>query len=177
MTQRMHSTLRERVMQLTGARTHGASASVDSSATSAEADWDTPAGLRKGRKSWRRRLSLGVLRDASPEPGGAIKDSAKEDPKDVRAAAVSEDGSRGPHVDVGTTAALPMADETRSQSIYLTTKSGDALEIHDQVQLYAPNNLLAHPLVSPALSFLGGLPPLLVIASDAEVLRDEVIYA
>lgn len=85
MTQRVHSTLRERVMQLTGARQHGASASVDGGATGAEADWYTPAGLRKGRKSWRRRLSLGMLRDASPE--------AADREEDVRAAAVAEDGA------------------------------------------------------------------------------------
>jgi acetyl esterase/lipase len=36
---------------------------------------------------------------------------------------------------------------------------------------------LKHPLVSPALSYLGGLPPLLFIAGDREVLRDEIIYA
>lgn len=32
------------------------------------------------------------------------------------------------------------------------------------------------PLVSPAMGYLGGLPPLLIIASDAEVLRDEIVY-
>ncbi len=31
-------------------------------------------------------------------------------------------------------------------------------------------------LVSPALSYLGGLPPLLFIVSDKEVLRDEILY-
>ncbi|KAI0317105.1 hypothetical protein OF83DRAFT_1172261 [Amylostereum chailletii] len=46
----------------------------------------------------------------------------------------------------------------------------------DQLQLYAPNNLLTHPLVSPALAYLGGLPPLLFIASDREVLRDEIVF-
>jgi len=36
---------------------------------------------------------------------------------------------------------------------------------------------LSHPLVSPILQgSLGGLPPLYVIAGDAEVLRDEAIY-
>ena len=42
--------------------------------------------------------------------------------------------------------------------------------------MYAPNYLLDPPLVSPVVSYLGGLPPLLVIASDKEVLRDEIIY-
>jgi acetyl esterase/lipase len=48
--------------------------------------------------------------------------------------------------------------------------------VESQIQLYCPNNLLAHPLISPALGYLGGLPPLLVIASDKEVLRDEIVY-
>ncbi|KIJ31266.1 hypothetical protein M422DRAFT_186194 [Sphaerobolus stellatus SS14] len=44
------------------------------------------------------------------------------------------------------------------------------------MQFYTSNSLLLHPLVSPALGYLGGLPPLFVIASDKEVLRDEIIY-
>ncbi|KAH9023202.1 hypothetical protein EDB84DRAFT_1509362 [Lactarius hengduanensis] len=32
------------------------------------------------------------------------------------------------------------------------------------------------PLVSPALAYLGGFPPLFVIASDREVLRDEIVF-
>ena len=49
-------------------------------------------------------------------------------------------------------------------------------EIKEQVHFYTVNSLLRHPLVSPALSYLGDLPPLLFIAGDKEVLRDEVIY-
>ena len=36
---------------------------------------------------------------------------------------------------------------------------------------------MTHPLVSPILQpSLGGLPPLLIIAGDKEVLRDEILY-
>ena len=45
-----------------------------------------------------------------------------------------------------------------------------------QFQFYAENRLLRHPLVSPALGYLGGLPPLFFIAGDGEVLRDEIVY-
>lgn len=38
------------------------------------------------------------------------------------------------------------------------------------------NHQLVHPLVSPALGYLGGLPPCLFIASDKELLRDEILY-
>jgi len=67
---------------------------------------------------------------------------------------------------------LPLSDVAEA---VLRTADGEVVE--QQVQLYAPNGLLKHPLVSPALSYLGGLPPLFFIAGDREVLRDEIIYA
>jgi hypothetical protein len=79
---------------------------------------------------------------------------------------------------VGSTASLPPAGvPDASQSIVLRTPDGEVIEVAEQVQLYAPNGLLKHPLVSPVLSYLGGLPPLYFIAGDKEVLRDEIIYA
>ncbi|RAR02202.1 alpha beta-hydrolase [Stemphylium lycopersici] len=51
------------------------------------------------------------------------------------------------------------------------------IEIKDQIQMYAPNHLLTHPLVSPVLQpTLGGLPPLLIQTGGGELLRDEQIY-
>ncbi|GBC07373.1 hypothetical protein RclHR1_07410009 [Rhizophagus clarus] len=45
------------------------------------------------------------------------------------------------------------------------------------IQLYAPNEGLAIPYVSPMLAeSLGDLPPLLLTAGDDERLRDEIIY-
>lgn len=76
-------------------------------------------------------------------------------------------------IDIGSTTSVPSLN---NEAIRLVTEGGEVLTIDRQVQLYAPNSLLAHPLVSPALSYLGGLPPLLVIASDGEVLRDEIVY-
>lgn len=67
-------------------------------------------------------------------------------------------------------------DGIRSQRVSMVTQKGEELAIDKQVHMYAPNYLLTHPLVSPVVSYLGGLPPLLVIASDKEVLRDEIIY-
>ncbi|KAG2347393.1 alpha/beta-hydrolase [Suillus weaverae] len=80
-------------------------------------------------------------------------------------------------VNVGATAALPSVDKKEDQAIRLLTNSGELLVIEEQVHMYAQNSLLGHPLVSPALSYLGGLPPLLFIVSDKEVLRDEAIYS
>ena len=80
-------------------------------------------------------------------------------------------------VDVGATAPVPSVDRKEDQTIRLLARSGESLVIEDQVHMYAQNSLLGHPLVSPALSYLGGLPPLFFIASDKEVLRDEIIYS
>jgi hypothetical protein len=53
----------------------------------------------------------------------------------------------------------------------------ERIEITDQIQLYAANHLITHPLVSPALQpSLGGLPPLLIQTGGGELLRDEQIY-
>lgn len=54
---------------------------------------------------------------------------------------------------------------------------GKLVEIKDQIQMYATNQLISHPLVSPALQpSLGGLPPLLIQTGGGEMLRDEQIY-
>ncbi|KAF5357302.1 hypothetical protein D9758_005908 [Tetrapyrgos nigripes] len=86
-------------------------------------------------------------------------------------------------VDVGTTTPFPSVDPNaeplenqNNQKVSLTASNGEVLTVEQQVQFYTLNNLVTHPLVSPALSYLGGLPPLLFIASDKEVLRDEIIY-
>ncbi|GAA5859683.1 hypothetical protein JCM1840_006408 [Sporobolomyces johnsonii] len=54
---------------------------------------------------------------------------------------------------------------------------GEMVELADQIQLYATNDQLVYPFVSPAFApSLGGLPPLYVMAGDKEVLRDEIIF-
>lgn len=54
---------------------------------------------------------------------------------------------------------------------------GKLIQIRDQIQLYAPNHLLTHPLVSLVLQpSLGGLCPLLIQVGGGEMLRDEQIY-
>ena len=75
-------------------------------------------------------------------------------------------------------AALPpdgtVPRSSQNLSIYL---DGKPVEIKDQIQMYATNQLLSHPLVSPVLQpSLGGLPPLLVMTGGGEMLRDEQIY-
>lgn len=56
-------------------------------------------------------------------------------------------------------------------------KEEEDIELRQQIQLYATNAQLYHPLCSPILQgSLGGLPPLYILAGDSEVLRDEIIY-
>ncbi|GAA5976479.1 hypothetical protein JCM11641_001316 [Rhodosporidiobolus odoratus] len=51
------------------------------------------------------------------------------------------------------------------------------VRIDEQVQMYCPNNMLDHPLVSPVnQGSLGGLPPLYICCGSSELLRDEIIY-
>ena len=66
--------------------------------------------------------------------------------------------------------------EGQDQRIVLELDGGGALDVDSQIQLYAPNNLLSHPLISHCGAYLGGLPPLFFIAGDQEVLKDEIIY-
>ncbi|GLB37690.1 putative alpha beta-hydrolase [Lyophyllum shimeji] len=79
-------------------------------------------------------------------------------------------------VDVGTTTPLPTSDSQNDPTVALVARSGELLSTNDQLHMYTVNRLIPHPLVSPILSYLGGLPPLLIIAGDKEVLRDEIMY-
>jgi hypothetical protein len=78
--------------------------------------------------------------------------------------------------DVGSTVAAPALDSPENQKISIVVNSGETLTLDQQVHLYTQNSLVVHPLVSPVLAYLGGLPPLLFIAGNGEVLRDEIIY-
>ncbi|OSC99852.1 alpha/beta-hydrolase [Trametes coccinea BRFM310] len=110
-----------------------------------------------------------------PMPPSPTDHSASRVPTPDYTLSVPEDTGRTLHL--GSAASLPLPTEgVRSQKLAMTTAQGERLEIDGQVHMYAPNYLLDHPLVSPVVSYLGGLPPLLVIASEKEVLRDEIIY-
>lgn len=63
------------------------------------------------------------------------------------------------------------------QLLYVRQPDGTHKPIQTQIQIYATNAQLLHPLCSPALAgSLGGLPPLFILAGDGEVLRDEIVY-
>ncbi|WRT69493.1 uncharacterized protein IL334_006479 [Kwoniella shivajii] len=61
----------------------------------------------------------------------------------------------------------------------ITVSMPDGTEQHfdEQIQMYCPNNLLTHPLVSPVnMGSLGGLCPLLIVGGGGELLRDEITF-
>ena len=116
-----------------------------------------PSGVAAAQES-STNASKGDARDAALMPGDAAKVAERGFSK-VPAAAI--DSKSGP--------------STRSlTSIKIDDK---VVEIRDQIQIYAPNHLLTHPLVSPVLQpSLGGLPPILIQVGGGEMLRDEQIY-
>lgn len=74
----------------------------------------------------------------------------------------------------GTDAGRPV--EGQDRGVVLEVAGEEPIRVDTQIQLYAPNNLISHPLISHCGAHLGGLPPLYFIAGDQEVLRDEIIY-
>ncbi|KAI0787047.1 hypothetical protein BC629DRAFT_1593579 [Irpex lacteus] len=67
--------------------------------------------------------------------------------------------------------------EPKPPKVLMKDAEAQPLELKGQIQLYATNEQLSHPLVSPVLqSSLGNLCPLYIIAGDGEVLRDEIVY-
>lgn len=77
---------------------------------------------------------------------------------------------------LGASTSVPNIVKGQDQRIVLELDDGETLNVDSQIQLYAPNNLLSHPLIGHCGAYLGGLPPLFFIAGDQEVLRDEIIY-
>lgn len=79
----------------------------------------------------------------------------------------SSDNNPGPQANT-----VPGSDDDLSVMV-----DGELVVIKDQIQMYATNKLLSHPLVSPVLQpSLGGLPPLFILTGGGEMLRDEQIY-
>ncbi|KAI0067652.1 alpha/beta-hydrolase [Artomyces pyxidatus] len=150
--------------------------------------WPPPPDEMTSHVRDRLRKSIREVLRPGPRPHGGESSS---DPNLLRPPPLTSSSSRSVNVNVkpkflpteqgpmavGSTASLPPPGSLADQPVVLETPNGERIEIAQQIQLYAPNGLLKHPLVSPALSYLGGLPPLFFIASDKEVLRDEIIYA
>ena len=68
----------------------------------------------------------------------------------------------------------PVLGTTHRPSVQI---HGNVVILEEQFLMYTTNDMITHPLVSPALQpSLGGLPPLLILTGGGEMLRDEQIY-
>lgn len=108
--------------------------------------------------------------DVNQQVHELLRSSARNVPGVVVTPPDNDDGNR--------VAETPVTHpEDRETVVRFTGEDGAPVEIRHQIQLYTTNDLLIHPLVSPALAYLGGLPPLFFVASEREVLRDEIVFA
>lgn len=140
----------------------------------------------EGEEEPRRKVPVGVDEED--------KKKAKKDDDMEPAARKSQDGGnlRSFHDSEGTkkektdssgpkhkNGVPPAPDLLWSQplKVHRADASKEDIELREQIQLYATNDQLTHPLCSAVLSgSLGGLPPLYILAGDAEVLRDEIVF-
>ncbi|KAF7332117.1 Alpha beta-hydrolase [Mycena kentingensis (nom. inval.)] len=108
--------------------------------------------------------------DPPPEPGHA--DQLR--PSKARMQETSEHGTDAPKA-VSEEYDIDLF-EPRPPKVLMKDPKATPLELHSQIQFYATNEQLTHPLVSPILQgSLGNLPPLYILAGDDEVLRDEIV--
>lgn len=100
--------------------------------------------------------------------------------------AASDDGSVGTDSDAGMGFTVEETNNAQTHSGKRAKIVGNEAEImidgklvtiKDQIQLYATNEQISHPLVSPVVAgSLGGLCPLFIMGGSAELLRDEIVY-
>ena len=161
--------IRQRIRKFTSIYSNSSTTSLSAVAKEVESQATEDIKWAYFKKFGQRRTKSTASIDASNGHSTTSSSSETAGPNGTATAGVSSQS-------IGTKVSLPSADREVEQTITLKASDGETLIIKDQVQLYAPNNLLGHPLVSAALGHLGNLPPLLIIAGNDEVLRDEVLY-
>ncbi|SCV68484.1 BQ2448_605 [Microbotryum intermedium] len=97
-----------------------------------------------------------------------------EDPQRAEMTKTDEDGAR----DSSGGSAQENGEAKAEVGKVLKLKiDGEEVEVRDQIQLYATNDQLVYPFVSPVWQpSLGGLPSMYIMCGDKEVLRDEIVY-
>ncbi|GFF71265.1 hypothetical protein IFM60648_03383 [Aspergillus lentulus] len=120
----------------------------------------------------------------------AIKDAKQKSPESAAEEAVPKEDTQAHETAVkgytvekhgsGRTEPTPAAQqhsEDEETKVIEIPIDGHTVVVKDQIQMYAPNHLISHPLVSPVLQpSLGGLPPLQILVGGGERLRDEQFY-
>jgi len=124
----------------------------------------------KGKSTQEQSAAPNIVRGSSSSSGKKAAD------ENTSAARESRDKRR--QKKRSASLSVPQAPQplpSEDVSIKLST-SDDPICLKQQIQLYATNSQLYHPLCSPVLQgSLGGLPPLYILAGEGEVLRDEII--
>ncbi|KAM0793477.1 hypothetical protein ACM66B_000919 [Microbotryomycetes sp. NB124-2] len=116
----------------------------------------------KGVKPRRSFLSLKRTTKKGHELAHAVEQLPDDDPQ----------AAEGPQREEGQP--QNKADPAKQIKIKI---DGEEVELTDQIQLYATNEQLVYPLVSPLWTpSLGGLPPTYILAGEKEVLHDEIVY-
>ncbi len=131
-----------------------------------------PAGFTTSGKDEKDLHPISNKGDSKDHPGPSGEphsNPSRADPAQLFSTLASrtEDGSQGVRPTTLAQCDTPMKIDVKGETVAIDT----------QIQLYATNAQLSHPWVSPVLGYLGGLPPLYILAGDKEVLRDEIIYA
>ncbi|GAA5850059.1 hypothetical protein JCM8547_000999 [Rhodosporidiobolus lusitaniae] len=110
------------------------------------------------------------------ELADAVENLPEKDPKKAE-----QHQGHGPEDKLGSSKQKGNAEGGQSKAevaeVIKVKVDGEEIELKDQIQLYATNEQLVYPFVSPVFQpSLGGLPPLYVMAGDKEVLRDEIVF-
>jgi acetyl esterase/lipase len=118
-------------------------------------------------KNAKQKSPESAVEEAMPKEDTRAQETA------VKGYTVEKDGSDRTEP---TPAALQHSEEDETKVIEIPI-DGHTVVVKDQIQMYAPNHLISHPLVSPVLQpSLGGLPPLQILVGGGERLRDEQFY-
>lgn len=113
------------------------------------------------------------------KPSAAWPPPNDDEVEELKKLALEEKKRLQPQTDGEESQSSPTSNDiaTASRTHLTVVIDGQTVEVKEQIQMYANNELISHPLVSPIMQpTLGGLPPLLVMVGGGEILRDEQIY-
>ncbi|SGY34354.1 BQ5605_C002g01619 [Microbotryum silenes-dioicae] len=109
--------------------------------------------------------------------GEQLLEEVEKFPEDYQRAEHTETGKDGAPDGSGGSAQANGESKAEVGKVLKLKIDGEEVEVRDQIQLYATNDQLVYPFVSPIWQpSLGGLPSMYVMCGDREVLRDEIVY-
>lgn len=137
-------------------------------------DYIPPSGFQhKPSISWPPPTSDDIAEARQLKPGDDTdEESIGSDSEQGQGFVVESLNGSGSHTRPHTSSSATIVGNTAEIMI-----DGKLVTIKDQIQLYATNEQISHPLVSPVIAgSLGGLCPLFIMCGGSELLRDEIIY-